>query len=809
MSKPPRTEAVHIGLPLKVAGIVFWGLVTIGLLMAAAAMPWLERITKLEHESTFRQAASLTRELVNTNAEVPLNELRPLLLSVMQEFDIPAIHIERDTSSALFGQVPDNSDSYTTAFQADNPAGNDTGDIVLTLYSNNVVHTVLQQKKWLMLIFGISFFAFGVLIQWVLQTVITRPFHNMIKVAESCSQGNNALFDENRKDEFGYLARFINQAMTSLQARQSELTDALQRAHESEHALFDEKQRAEVTLNSIAEGVITTDSNGNIRFMNPIAEKLTGWTQAEADGQPVDDIIKLVDEQSGDKTPCAISECLRGNRVVRNLQGRVLIRKGGKEIEVDESAAPMYDPGGNIVGAVLVFDDIRQTRELTRQLSHQATHDALTGLLNRSEFERFLQQALDNSCDNDKPSALCYVDLDQFKIVNDTCGHTAGDELLRELSTLLSQQLRDSDTVARLGGDEFGVLLQGCTIEHAEKLAANLRTAIRTMHFVWDGKTFEVGASIGIVPLSASTRSVGEALASADIACYAAKEQGRDRVHVSEPDDRELKRHRSEMRWVGKTREALREDRLALYQQPIVPVHDSAQRDKHTEILVRMLDKDGNVVPPGHFLGASEQYGLMPAIDGWVLDQSLRWLTAETRYRDSDITVAVNLSGQSLSAPGFLSRVVDLIHDSGVPPEQLCFEITETAAISNFYRALKFMRMLRGMGCLFALDDFGSGMSSFAYLKQLPVDFLKIDGSYVRDLLHNPVDRAMVEAVNQVGHAMGIRTIAEYVEDGAILGALSAIGVDFAQGFAIGKPQPLVFAGEQGNTVTPFLRPGS
>ncbi len=809
VKSPDTTPDIQIGLPLKIAGIVFWGLVAIGILMVAAAMPWMERIATLEHQSVSRQAAFSTQQILDNNTKAPLSALRPRFRSLMQDKDIAAIRIERGVESALFGIIPDDFDSYTAAFPTTVSADGETMEAVITIYQNNATLALLKQKKRLILALGISFFAFGLVIQWILQKVITRPFHEMIKTAESCSQGKNVRFDENRSDEFGYLSRFINKAMATLQARQFELGDALERAHASEHALFHEKQRAEVTLNSIAEGVITTDREGKIHFMNPVAEKLSGWTQQEATGRPVDDIIHLMDEQTGESIPCAIINCLRNNQVERNLQGRLLVRKDGKEIAVDESAAPMYDTTGETVGAVLVFDDVRQTRELTRQLSHQATHDALTGLLNRGEFEQRIQQALDNTRNNSSHYALCYIDLDQFKIVNDTCGHTAGDELLRELGKVLQKKLRDSDTVARLGGDEFGILLQGCTMDDAQKLAAEIRGAIRALHFMWDGKSFEIGASIGIVPLSISTQSVAEALSSADVACYAAKELGRDRVHVSEPDDYELKRHRSEMRWVGRIRAALREDRFTLYRQTVVPVHCSEQRDSHTELLLRMLDEDGQIIPPGHFLDAAERYGLMPSIDAWVIKRSLQWLSAEIRHHQSGITMAINLSGQSLTVHGFLSNVVDLIHDSGVPPEQICFEITETAAIANFDIALKFIHLLRGMGCQFALDDFGSGMSSFAYLKQLPVDYLKIDGSYVRDLLHDPVDRAMVEAVNQIGHSMGIKTIAEYVEDKAILGVLASIGVDFAQGYAIDKPQPLVFARDKSGTVTPFVKPGS
>ncbi|VAW83395.1 diguanylate cyclase/phosphodiesterase (GGDEF & EAL domains) with PAS/PAC sensor(s) [hydrothermal vent metagenome] len=806
---PPHNGAVHVGLPLKIAGIVFWGLVTIGLLMVAAAMPWMDQIATLEHDTLPRQVVMSIQERFEDDPDITRDSLQKPLLSLMQEHGIPAVRVERGANILIFGKPRDDLDIYTATFPITDFQGNETESIIVTVYQQKVEQIQLKRKKQLMLALGTSFFAFGLIIQWILQKVITRPFHQMIETAESCSRGNSARFDETRSDEFGYLSRFINKAMATLEARQCELGDALQRAKASEHALFEEKRRAEVTLNSIAEGVITTDQNGKIRFMNPVAETLSGWTQYEATGRPIDDIIHLIDEQTGDSIPCAISGSLRSNQVERNLQGRMLVRKGGEEIAVAESAAPMHDAAGNIVGAVLVFDDVRQTRELTRQLSHQASHDALTGLLNRREFEHHLQQALESTRNNSACYALYYIDLDQFKIVNDTCGHTAGDELLRELGALLKRKLRDSDIIARLGGDEFGVLLQGCTMEDAEILAGEVRQAIRALHFVWDGKTFEIGASIGIVPLSASTQSVAEALSSADVACYAAKEQGRDRVHVSEPDDKELKRHRSEMRWVGRIREALNENRFTLYRQSVVPVNNSEQRSSHTEMLLRMLDKEGKIIPPGRFLGAAEQYGLMPDIDRWVIEHSLRWLADEIHHCHSTITMAVNLSGQSLTAHGFLSEVINLIRDSQVPPEQICFEITETAAIANFETALTFMRVLHEMGCRFALDDFGSGMSSFAYLKQLPVDYLKIDGSYVRDLMHDPVDRAMVEAVNQIGHAMGIKTIAEYVEDYAILGELAAIGVDFAQGYAIDKPQPLTFAGDSTGTGTPQVKPGS
>ncbi len=535
------------------------------------------------------------------------------------------------------------------------------------------------------------------------------------------SEGRDSRFDEARNDEFGYLARFINRALDNLTLRQDELVAALSRARASEHALYEEKERAEVTLHSIAEGVITTDNSGNT------------------------------------------------------------------------------------IGAVLDFEDVRQTRELTRRLAYQASHDALTGLYNRSEFELRLHNALKKAHAQNQPVTLCYMDLDQFKVVNDTCGHIAGDQLLRQLAHKLQDALRDSDTIARLGGDEFGVLLQDCSVEDARRLASKLRKTVRDHHFTWDGKTFEVGVSIGVVPVSTDTHDVTEALSAADVACYAAKEHGRDRVHVYQADDAELQRRRSDMLWVNRIHQALKEDRFRLYQQAIIPIGANGSEAPHHEILLRMLDEDGKLLRPGVFLGAAEQFGLMPDIDRWVIRNTLQWLGENTGPALAGHQFAINLSGQSLSSRSFLDFVIDLVDESSVDPENINFEITETAAIANLEDATRFIRILKGVGCKFSLDDFGSGMSSFQYLKNLPVDYLKIDGSYVRDLVREPVDRAMVEAVNQIGHAMDMKTIAECVEDQATLDALAVIGVDFAQGYGIAKSAPI--ENLSGRNIKPFRQP--
>jgi diguanylate cyclase (GGDEF)-like protein/PAS domain S-box-containing protein len=626
-----------------------------------------------------------------------------------------------------------------------------------------------------------------------------------VATAQTFSKGHDSRFNETRNDEFGYLSSFINRALDNLTLRQNELVTALDRARASEHALYEEKERAEVTLHSIAEGVITTDKSGRIRYMNPVAESLSGHSQQEATGHSIGKILDVVDETNGEKIDSSVLQCLRDDTVTRAITGRTLIKPDGDEIPIEESAAPIRDNSGNTIGAVLVFEDVSQTRELTRRLSYQASHDALTGLYNRSEFELRLQSALQKARVQNQQAALCYMDLDQFKLVNDTCGHIAGDQLLHQLAHKLQDELRDSDTIARLGGDEFGVLLQDCSVEDALRLASNLRKTVRDHHFTWDSKVFEVGVSIGVIPISSDTHDVTEALSAADVACYSAKESGRDRVHLYEADDAELQRRRSDMLWVNRIREALKEDRFRLYQQPVITVGTSGPEAPHHEILLRMLDEDGSLLKPDRFLGAAEQFGLMPDIDRWVIRNTFQWLKDNTSPSLAGHQLAINLSGQSLSSNSFLGFVVDLIDESSVDARSVYFEITETAAIANLEDATRFIRILKKMGCKFSLDDFGSGMSSFQYLKNLPVDYLKIDGSYVRDLVHEPIDRAMVEAVNQVGHAMGMKTIAEFVENQATLDALADIGVDFAQGYAIAKPTPI--ENLCGGNVKPFRKP--
>jgi diguanylate cyclase (GGDEF)-like protein/PAS domain S-box-containing protein len=782
-------QGIHIGLPLKITGIVFWGLVAIGLVLAAETMHWLHNDMQASQSASVKQAALLIRTLLDHNGDIAAEDLQAQLELVIDNTEIAGIAIDQGLDRTAAGDFSVELTQYSNSFTV-TAADGTTGSVDVSVWMHPIDEILAPQKKRLMIEMGMLVFLFGTILQRILQHLLTTPITRMVESARGFSQGETARFDEQRSDEFGYLARFINRALNNLTQRQDEAVSALKRAQISEQALFEEKERAEVTLHSIAEGVITTDETGCIQYMNPAAETLTGYSQSEACGLSITRILQLRNEYNGQPVETSVFSCLRTNSVARALTGRILVQRRGEEIAIEENAAPIRDRDGDTIGAVLAFADVSQNRELTRKLSYQASHDTLTGLFNRREFEIRLRSALQTAGKENSLVTLCYLDLDQFKLVNDTCGHVAGDELLRQLAGALKSELRDSDTLARLGGDEFGVLLQGCTLEDAGRLAAKLRRAVREHHFTWEGKTFEVGVSIGVVPLSADTAGVTEALSAADVACYAAKDSGRDRVHVYEANDDELRRKRSDMQWVNRIRQALKEDRFRLYQQPIVAVKRGRQHSAaHHEVLIRMLDEEGRLLTPGQFMNAAEQFGLMADIDAWVLRNALDWLASndEAGVR----RLAINLSGQSLSLRPFLDVVTEMFSASCASADQICFEITETAAIANLDNATRFITALKTMGCEFALDDFGSGMSSFAYLKNLPVNYLKIDGSYVRDLVRDPVDRAMVEAVNQIGHAMGMKTIAEFVEDQETLDALAVIGVDFAQGYGIAKPEPL------------------
>ncbi|HEX7114501.1 MAG TPA: PAS domain S-box protein [Steroidobacter sp.] len=558
----------------------------------------------------------------------------------------------------------------------------------------------------------------------------------------------------------------------------------------AETAIFEEKEKAQVTLQSIGDAVITTDAEGRIEYLNPVAEDLTGWQSEQARGRMLREVFNILNEVTREPLEDPVTRALREGCGIGVTDQTVLVNRRGQEIAIQDSAAPIRDRSGKIIGVVMVFHDVSKERRLRRALAYQASHDALTGLINRREFENRLNEALLTARSNEGTThVLLYLDLDQFKLVNDTCGHQAGDRLLKQITGILQTRIRSSDTLARLGGDEFGVLLQDCTAETAAKIADNLRQAIREYRFEWEDGAINVGASIGMVEINAASESIASVLSAADVACYAAKDSGRNRVHIYQSGVAP-ERHR-EMQWVSRLTRACEENRLELYYQPIVPIGANRDPRGHYELLVRMRGEQGELVLPAEFIPAAERYNIMPMIDRWVVRQALGTLA---HYRTDGeprhgYTLSINLSGTSLNDDRFLEFLINELQTYDLSPGAVCFEITETAAIFNLANVVHFMREFRSRGCLFSLDDFGSGLSSFMYLKNLPVDYLKIDGQFIQNVTTDHVDRSMVEAITQIGHAMGIKTIAERVETAEVLDCLAEIGVEYAQGIYIATPQ--------------------
>ena len=567
------------------------------------------------------------------------------------------------------------------------------------------------------------------------------------------------------------------------------ITDVTERKR-AETAVFQAKERAQVTLRSIGDAVITTDSAGRIDYMNPVAESLTGWESREAENQPIETVLTVVDETTRSPSESPVMRCLREGRVLGLQEHTVLVNRRGQEIAIQDSAAPIRDRAGNLIGAVMVFHDISKERRLHRALHYQASHDALTGLINRREFENRLTAAVESvRTDPACRHALLYLDLDQFKLVNDTCGHPAGDLLLKQITGVLQSRIRGADTLARLGGDEFGILLQSCSLDQALRIAENLRQAIRDYRFIWQDGVLAVGVSIGIVEISSEMPTVATVMSAADVACYAAKDQGRNRVQLYQPDN-VPERHR-EMLWVSKLTRACDESRFELYYQPIVPIGANRAERQQFEVMLRLRDESGVLIVPAEFIPAAERYNVMPSIDRWVVRQALEQLVHRPDSGVKPYTIAVNLSGTSLNDERFLEYLIAELSSRQLSEGAICFEITETAVIANLNNVVYFMRELRSRGCHFALDDFGSGLSSFMYLKTLPVDYLKIDGQFIENVVHDSVDRSMVEAISQIGKAMGIRTVAERVESDEVLRELGRLGIDFAQGYHIAAPRSL------------------
>jgi diguanylate cyclase (GGDEF)-like protein/PAS domain S-box-containing protein len=569
-------------------------------------------------------------------------------------------------------------------------------------------------------------------------------------------------------DELDLLALAFNQL-------QKNTTDSYQK-------LVNEKEKLQITLNSIIDGVIVCDAYCAVELVNPVAQSLIGCKNNEVFGQQVSAVFNVLHEKTRKSIPDLVQKAVSSGTIQYSKEPTVLVSHTGSEKAIKYTVAPIVSADGDILGSILVFHDVTSSRKLNQELMWNASHDPLTRLPNRREFERQLSHAIPKDANDVAAHIILFIDLDQFKVVNDSCGHAAGDELLRQLTALLELQIRKNDLLARLGGDEFGVILHDCSKKKGLQIAEKMRQVAENFRFIWNDKPFRIGASIGVVCIS-ERDSVKNYIHHADTACYEAKARGRNRIHLYHQEDGVVKE--AELEWVTRISQAMDKNQFELYVQPIICGQSLAVH--HYEILIRMV-VDEQIIYPNEFIPPAERYGIMSNIDRWVVSHTFDWLK---QHVDDAPKVAINLSGSCLSDIEFSQFVADQFDDGLVQGHQVCFEITETAAIANISQALSLISNLKELGCSFALDDFGSGLSSFAYLKNFPVDYLKIDGSFVRDMVDDPIDQAMVQAIHQVGKVMDIQTIAEYVENDALIKACQNIGINFLQGYGIGKPVPI------------------
>ena len=560
----------------------------------------------------------------------------------------------------------------------------------------------------------------------------------------------------------------------------------------NERFLTQARERIQLTLDAIGSGIITTDSHGRVEYLNPVAEQLMAISVQEAIGRRLEDIMFLSDEPGGSIFKSLVPVCLLNREVISAEKTIILRSNKGNEYAIQQTASPIITEEGSLLGSVLVFKDVTESHEIARKITYRATHDSLTGLVNRDEFEDRLDAALISARERGQEHALCYLDLDHFKIVNDTAGHLAGDELLRQLAALLANKIRGRDTLARLGGDEFALLLEHCPVERAVQLAEELITIIREFRFTWDTHSFQIGCSIGLVPISKDDVDTGELIGRADIACYIAKDMGRNCVHLYHSEDQAKVERETQRKRASDLNRALQANYFELYCQPIYKFIENSQILDSYEILLRLnVDNAGELLPPGSFIPAAERYGIMAKIDRWVINKSLGHFS---RLKDKDGPTAhlsINLSATSLSDLKLPQYIQHLLKKYHVSADSICFEISETSAVRDMGSVVKLIKSLKALGCRISLDNFGTGFSSFGHLKRLQVDYIKIDGSLVQSMMNSSVDHSVVASINTVAHALGIKTIAEYVGSDQAIKMLSEMGVDYGQGYRLGLPKPI------------------
>jgi diguanylate cyclase (GGDEF)-like protein/PAS domain S-box-containing protein len=711
------------------------------------------------------------------------------------EAELPAVF------SSVEGQM---GDEYEWILLPVNYNGSEIGQVVIAASKRELIDRFIYFAS-------ISFFI--LLIALVLAIGITRGLQSAVhqpittltslalRVRDEKNYGLRAKVES--RDELGNLTEMFNEMLAKVQERDNNLealvSERTEELEDKNNELSIEITERKVMLNMLEEsqerfkssfdqsaiGMALIGQRQAILQVNDAFCTMLGYDDNELLAIP---LIKIVDPEDD-----LINNDFHSRLVDMEIQHYQLeqryIKKDGTILwGLLNVSAVSHDK--QFIHAIAQIQDVTEAHELSNKLTYQASHDSLTDLINRREFEEQVKQLLESGLINQQAEhALLYIDLDQFKVINDTCGHIAGDELLRQIAILMNKKVRQSDTLARLGGDEFGVLMRFCDLEQSHRLAETLRTVIEDFRFVWAEQVFNLAVSIGISVINQKTNSITEVMRQADSACYMAKESGRNRVHVFHDEDETLAQRHGEMEWVSRINNALADNKFHLYAQPILDIKKDAIT--HYEILIRLEDAAGNIIPPGAFLPAAERYNLISKLDRWVINKSFEWIAELSKTGQDEFIVSINISGLSFSEKGFTDYVLELLQAHDVQNERVCFEITETAAIANLSSVTGFIEKLQQQGCLFALDDFGSGMSSFAYLKNLSVDFLKIDGMFVKDILDDPIDFEMVKSINEIGHVMGKKTIAEFVENEAILAKLDEIGVDYAQGYGIGMPEPI------------------
>ena len=654
-----------------------------------------------------------------------------------------------------------------------------TVQIIMSLKSaDNSKINIIQEGVLITLLLAIA----TIFIARVFSRSVTRPIENInsgIKVIKNGELDHRIPIDFS--GELAELALGINNMTSSLEIAQE---NARQRADDE---LFIEKTKAQITLEAIGEGVITTDIQGNVIYLNPAAEKLTGFDIKYAMNKPLPDVFRIKHDSNDDFIQYPIIECIEHSRKIHHESGYILNSNSGENYAIRETATPLLDQANNVVGAVLVFYDFTNIKEMSDNLAYQATHDDLTGLTNRRAFESKMHDLINDLSANETHS-LCYIDLDRFKIINDTCGHLAGDDLLKIISSKINEHIRRNDLFARLGGDEFAVIFYNCDIPKAIQLAENIKSSIADIKFTWGSHTFNIGSSIGVVPI-AHGDNMSDLMMTVDTACYVAKDKGRNRVHVYEKNDEDILQRQGDLQWFHTINRALDEDSFTLYSQKISPLSDKPGNEIH-EILIR-LNKGDEIILPGSFLPSAERYSLMAQIDKWVISNFFKQIERHDTLT-SDSYFSINLSGQTLIDESFIDFLEEQLDSSIIAAEKLIFEITETVAITNFNAAINFIEVFKQRGCKFALDDFGSGMSSFQYLSKLPLDYIKIDGAFVKDIQNNLYNQSVVNSIVQIGHSLDLKIIAEFVENDEILLELDNYLVDYVQGYKIEKPHPLL-----------------